>query len=316
MLILMLTVFSALLFGSSQMSPEEIMGGFLKRDGFNTQSIILYSVRLPRVIGGVLAGVGLSVSGCLLQAVTGNRLASPNIIGVNSGAGLAIIMLLQFLPSAVYLQSAAAFFGAFVTAVIIVMLSSKINQGASSVILSGIALTTLFNAGISFMSYFNNDLLSSYNYFSVGGLSGCSNKQLIVSFVIIGVGFILSLFLAVKTDILRLGDNAAQCLGVNVKALRYVCIIIASACAAAVVCFAGLLGFVGLVVPHIARKLAGEKMSSLLPVSALCGAILVVIADLVGRTLFAPSEIPVGIVMAFIGSPFLFLLLVRGKKYD
>ena len=314
MLILTAVIFLSLVFGSVSMTLDELVGGILNKDGFATQSVILYSVRLPRIIGGFIAGVGLSVSGCLLQCVTGNKLASPNIIGVNSGAGLALIMLMNFFPSAVKLQPVVAFVGATAAAAVIMLVSSRINSGSSSVILSGVAVTTLFNAGISFMSYFNNDLLSSYNYFSVGGLSGCEKNELAIPFIAVAVCFAAALLISDKADVLSLGDKAAYTMGVNAKAIRIICVVIACASAASVVCFAGLLGFVGLVVPHIARKLAGERMSTLLTVSALCGAVLVIVADLIGRVAFAPSEIPVGIVMAFIGSPFLFLLILRRKK--
>lgn len=316
MLILTAVIFLSLIFGSSSMTFAELTGGFMKKDGFETASVILYSVRLPRIIGGLIAGVGLSVSGCLLQCVTGNRLASPNIIGVNSGAGLFMILLLNFFPSMVYLQPFAAFFGALIAAFVIMLVASRVDSGASSVILSGIAVTTLFNAGISFTSYFNSDLLSTYNYFSVGGLSGCEKNELVIPFIIVGISFAVALLISDKADVLSLGDSAAYTLGVNVKLLRTVCVILACASAASVVCFAGLLGFVGLVVPHIARKLSGERMSTQLTVSSLCGAILVIVADLLGRVVFAPSEVPVGIVMAFIGSPFLFGLLIRRKRYD
>lgn len=119
--------------------------------------------------------------------------------------------------------------------------------------------------------------------------------------------------LSPRIDTLALGDGAAAALGINVNLLRIICVIIASACAASAVSFAGLLGFVGLIVPHISRRLAGASMRKLLPVAALMGAVLVVIADLIGRVLFAPTEIPVGIVMAMIGAPFFFWLLLRKK---
>ena len=314
MLILVFTVLISLRFGSAPMSTGEFVSALLRREGAEVLSTILYAVRLPRVFGAVLAGVGLSVSGVLLQAVTRNSLASPNIIGVNAGAGFAVILSMAFLPAAVYGRAFFAFFGAFATTLLIIAIASRVGTSKSTVVLAGIAVTTLLNAAISFMSYYDSDLLSGYNYFSVGGVSGVTAKALFVPSIIIAISLLTAIFVSSKADVLCLGDSIALSLGVNVKVIRTVCLIIASASAAAVVSFAGLLGFVGLVVPHIGRRLVGAALKDLLSVSAMLGGILVLIADLFGRVLFAPTEIPVGIVMAFVGAPFLFYLLVRRKS--
>lgn len=314
MLILAFTILISLRFGSAHMSWADFLWALMRREGSETLTTILYSVRLPRIIGAVLAGIGLSVSGVLLQAVTLNPLASPNIIGVNAGAGFAVILTMLFLPSGLYIRPFVAFLGAFITTAVIVAIASRVGTSKSVVILSGIAVTTLLNAGISFISYFDNDLLAGYNSFSVGGVSGVSIAELKLPCIIIALSLILALAASSKADVLCLGDSLALSLGVNVKVLRTLCLVIASASAAAVVSFAGLLGFVGLVVPHLSRKLTGSSLKDLLTVSSLLGGILVTTADLVGRVVFAPSEIPVGIVMAFVGAPFLFYLLLRRKS--
>ena len=314
MLILAFTILISLRFGSAHMSWADFLWALMRREGSETLTTILYSVRLPRIIGAVLAGIGLSVSGVLLQAVTLNPLASPNIIGVNAGAGFAVILTMLFLPSGLYIRPFVAFLGAFITTAVIVAIASRVGTSKSVVILSGIAVTTLLNAGISFISYFDNDLLAGYNSFSVGGVSGVSIAELKLPCIIIALSLILALAASFKADVLCLGDSLALSLGVNVKVLRTLCLVIASASAAAVVSFAGLLGFVGLVVPHLSRKLTGSSLKDLLTVSSLLGGILVTTADLLGRVVFAPSEIPVGIVMAFVGAPFLFYLLLRRKS--
>ena len=314
MLILVFTVLISLRFGSAQMSWADFLSAILRCEGSETLTTILYSVRLPRISGAVLSGVGLAVSGVLLQAVTLNSLASPNIIGVNAGAGFAVILTMLFFPSGLYIRPLIAFFGAFLTTALIVAVASRVGTSKSVVILAGIAVTTLLNAGISFISYFDNDLLSSYNSFSVGGVSGVNILELKIPFVIIALSFVAAVLISSEADVLCLGDSLALSLGVNVKVVRTLCLVIASASAAAVVSFAGLLGFVGLVVPHIGKKLVGSSLKDLLIVSALVGGTLVAVADLVGRVIFAPSEIPVGIVMAFVGAPFLFYLLLRRKN--
>ncbi len=314
MLILLLIAIISLYLGSAEMSVAEFIGGFLRKEGFETERIIIYSLRLPRVFGAIIAGGGLSLSGLLLQSVTDNDLASPNIIGVNSGAGIGVMLTLALFPSAVYAVPVVAFAGAFLTTLLIVGISAKTGMRKSSVVLVGVAVTAILNSVISFLSYRDTDLLTGYNYFSVGGLSGVKTEELAVPFIIVTVSIIISLFFSSETDTLMLGDSIALSLGVDVKKQRMLCLIISSACAGAAVSFAGLLGFIGLVVPHIARRLTGGKMKDLIPVSVLSGGIIMVLADLVGRTAVKPSEIPVGIVMSFIGAPFFFYLLIRREK--
>lgn len=301
-------------YGSAKMSFSDFFSALLGKDGFETQRVILYSVRLPRVLAGALAGVGLSVSGVLLQSVTDNGLAGPNIIGVNGGAGFSVILMLTLFPTAsVAWLPLAAFLGAFLATLVILVISGGMGTSKSSLILAGIALTALLNAGISFFTLINDDVLSSYNAFSVGGLAGVSVKKMAAPFVMIAVCLALALLFSREIGLLLLGDHGASSLGVNVKMLRILCMVLSSALAGAVVSFAGLLGFVGLVIPHIARRLVGYRVSSQIVSSALLGAILVILADLAGRLLAAPSEIPVGIMMAFIGAPFFLWLLLKRR---
>ncbi len=311
---LVLICIAALAFGSAQMDLQCLIGGILKRDGFETESTILYSLRFPRLLGAILAGVGLSCSGVLLQAVTGNSLASPNIIGVNAGAGFAVILLMSFFPAAVGALPFAAFIGAFCTTMLILFLCSKISFSKSTVILAGVAVTALLNAAISLISYSDTDLISLYRDFSVGGLSSLGTERLIVPSFLIFTGTVAALVAASRIDALCLGDSIALSLGIKVKPLRIFCLIIASLLAGSVVSFAGLLGFVGLVVPHIAKRLSGENSFRVLMNSSLIGACLVTLSDLFGRIILSPTEVPVGIIMSFIGAPFLFYLLLRRKR--
>lgn len=315
MLILIITVIFALFFGSAEIDPAGLIGGIMKKDGFETETAILYSLRLPRVMAGIIAGAALSCSGVLLQAVTGNDLASPNIIGVNSGAGFAVILVMAFFPAAVSALPLAAFIGAFSATAFIIFLSSKICFSKSAVILAGVAVTAVLNAGISFVSYFDADIPALYRHFSVGGLSGVSMEKLRLPFIITVLSIACCLILSSRIDTLCLGDSLAMSLGVNVRLLRIVCLVLASALAGSAVSFAGLLGFVGLVVPHIARRLTKGNSKSLFLFSILSGASLVIISDLFGRTVLSPTEIPVGIIMSFIGAPFLFYIITRRKKH-
>lgn len=304
----------SLRFGSTHLNTEQFFGGLLRREGLQTQSVIIYTVRLPRMLSGILAGVGLALSGTLLQSVTGNALASPNVLGVNSGAGFFVILSLTFFPTLFVLLPVFAFFGAIVAAFSVVGIAGKNGADKSTVVLSGVALSALFSAGISFLSVLDSDVLSSYNDFSVGGLSGVMPKDLYAPAVIIAVCFCAALFLSRDIKLFCLGDSLAASLGVNVKRVRTLAVFIAAALAASVVSFAGLIGFVGLIVPHVARRLCKNDLLCEMWLSPMLGASLVLLADLLGRTLFAPSEVSVGIFTAILGVPFFLYLVIRRKK--
>lgn len=300
----------SLLLGGAALSPAEVIEGLFS-DENRALSAIVRGVRLPRVLAGILAGVGLSVSGLLLQGVTDNALASPNVIGVNSGAGLSVILLLAFFPALLPLLPIAAFLGAFLATLLILLVARRLGGASVTVILSGVALTAILNAAISLVTLLDSDVVSAYNYFSIGGLSGVYLDELPLPAVLILFSFAGALLLSRALEVLRLGDEAAHALGVRVRTVRMLSLVCASASAAAAVSFAGLLGFVGLIVPHAARAVVGTNVGRALPATALLGGTLVLLSDLAGRTLLSPTEIPVGILMALIGAPFFLFLLIR-----
>jgi len=304
----------SLLFGGAYLSPADALGGLFGM-GTDTSMVIMQGIRLPRMLGAVLAGIGLSISGALLQSVTDNALASPNVIGVNSGAGVCVILLLAFLPTAAPLLPLAAFAGAFLTTLIIIATAGRFGTSKATVILAGIALTSILNAAISLISLIDTDVLSAYSYFSVGGLSGLTTDRLLLPAILITASLLGALLLSRQLEVLKLGDTVATSLGIRVRHLRTVALLCASASAAAAVSFAGLLGFVGLIVPHVARKLVGCYTRHVLIAASLLGGTLVLLADLLGRTLLAPTEIPVGIIMALVGAPFFLFLLLRRRRY-
>lgn len=305
----------SLRYGSAKLSLKEFFAALGDIKGETPFGVIIYSARLPRLLSGLLAGAGLAVSGTLLQGITDNKMASPNLIGVSSGAGFAVILSLTAFPYLYYFVPLFAFAGAFLATLFIITLSGKIGMTKGTVVLVGLAFSSILSAGISFISLVDSDVLVSYNAFSIGSLSGVSADELVLPFVMILTVFIVSLAISERIDLLSLGDLSAASLGVNVRRTRMFGMLLASASASSAVSFAGLLGFVGLMAPHIARRLVKENMRTLLPASALVGAILVVGADFFGRVAFAPGEMPVGIFMALIGAPFfLCLLLFKGGK--
>ncbi len=310
--LLLMVMVAGLCFGSAPLSLSQLAAA-LTGTGEESISIILWQIRLPRVMAGVLAGVGLSTAGVLLQSVTANELASPNIIGINSGAGLAVILMLTAFPRAGNWLPIGAFLGAFGAAMVILLAADRLGGSRTGILLIGIAITTILNAAISFLSLLDEGILAQYNHFTVGSLKAIRMDDLPVPAIIIFAAFAAAMVMSNRLAVLCMGDAAAAALGIRVKRLRIFALACAAACAAAVVSFAGLLGFVGLVVPHIAKRLVGQQPGKLLPTSALIGGILLVLADLLGRTLFAPSELPVGILMSLIGGPYFLILLCRRK---
>ncbi|MBQ9985893.1 MAG: iron ABC transporter permease [Oscillospiraceae bacterium] len=312
--VLFVSAAAALFLGSAELDVKTVFSGlFFGSD--DAAAVIMRAIRLPRLLAAFLAGWGLSVSGTLLQSVTGNALASPNIVGVNSGAGFAAILVLCFFPQAFGLLPFVAFIGALAATVITLAIAKRIDGTATTLLLSGVAITALLNAGISFISLVDTDVVATYNYFSIGGVSGVPMARLAVPAVFIAVSYSVALFLSPKIQTLVLGDSLAASLGVRVKALRSICIVCAAASAAAAVSFAGLLGFVGLIAPHMARVVVGENVTRRLISAPFIGGALVVLADMLGRILLSPTEIPVGVVMAALGAPF-FIILLLGRKGD
>ena len=300
---------AGLMLGASSVSLPELAAWAAGVDVPDTARSILENVRVPRVLAALLAGAALATSGALIQASLDNPLASPNVIGVNSGAGLFVLLAASLAPGALWLTPLAAFAGALATALIIFALSLGAGVSRLTVVLAGIAITTVFGAGMNTILIVDPDAYVGSSTFLVGGLSGVLMRDLGWPAVYIAVGLAAALAGASKLNILALGDEAAHGLGLNVSRLRLSMLAVAAVLAGA----AGLLGFVGLVVPHLVRFFVGCDNRWVVPVSALAGAAFVVGCDLLARVLFAPYELPVGILMAFIGGPFFIYLILKNK---
>ena len=315
--LLMLTLLTAVLglaFGSTRLTFAQVLSGLFSRDITAVEVQILWVVRLPHVAACLVAGAGLALSGLLLQTAANNPLAGPNIIGVNAGAGLAMALTMCLAPMAYRLVPLAAFGGALLCTALILLVADRAGGSRVTIVLAGVAVSTLLSAGISLLKLVFPDLALSYHYFSVGGVSGVTLAQLALPAAMILLCLLAAMALSPRLNLLYLGDPLAQSLGVRVKVLRFLTLLLASASAGAAVSFAGLLGFVGLMVPHMARRIIRSgDLRKLIPTSAMLGGSLVVLADLLGRVLFAPSEVPAGIITAFIGAPFFFVLLLQRR---
>ncbi len=311
--ILVVATAAGFMLGASSVSLPELAAWATGGEVTDMARNILENVRTPRVLAALMAGAALATSGALIQAALDNPLASPNVIGVNSGAGLFVLLAASLAPGALWLTPLAAFAGALTTALIIFALSLGTGISRLTVVLAGIAITTVFGAGMNTILIVDPDAYIGSSTFLVGGLSGVLMRDLGWPAVYIAAGLVAAILGASKLNILALGDEAAHSLGLNVRALRLGMLAVAAVLAGAAVSFAGLLGFVGLVVPHLVRFFVGHDNRWVVPVSALAGAAFVVGCDLLARVMFAPYELPVGILMAFIGGPFFIYLILKNR---
>ena len=302
--------FLSIALGAADMSLSQVVEILLHPQAA-PQDQIIWNIRLPRTIVGALVGLNLALSGAILQAVMRNPLADPHIIGISSGAGIAGITVMILFPALEYLITPVAFVGAMLAAVAIYMLAWKNGIKPVRIILAGVAVSAFLSAGISGLLVFYSDRVNGALMWMVGGLAARSwpHVSIIVPYAMIGL--VLAIASSHYLNILQLGDDMAKGLGVNVEVTRIVLTAIAALLAASAVSVVGLLGFVGLVIPHVSRLILGSDYRFLIPGAALLGIAIVTLSDTFARVAFAPVELPVGIIMAFIGAPFFLFLLRR-----
>lgn len=306
----LLAFFISVSIGALKISLGDVVRAiFIEKEGLNRN--IIWKIRVPRTLVAGAVGICLSLSGGILQGVMRNPLASPNIIGVSSGAGLAATITLVLLPSYEYLLTPAAFIGAFSTTLIIYFLSWKEGIKPLRMVLSGIAISSFIGAIINTILIFFPDRVQNTLGFTVGSLAARTWSHFNLLWPYALIGFVFTMIMSRKLNILMLGDEIARSLGLKIERTRMILIICASLLAASAVSIVGMLGFVGLIVPHIARIIIGSDYRYLFPASALLGASIIMICDTIARTIVEPIELPVGIIMAGIGAPF-FLYLLRG----
>lgn len=299
--------------GAVKLGPREVIRALLSGDTASTAGRIVCFVRLPRLCAALLCGAALAVSGMVIQTVLHNPLASPGVIGVNSSAGLAVSLLCAIAPSAQAFSPLAAFLGALAGVGLVVGIAQSTGASRMTLVLAGVAVSNLLSAGIDAVVTLVPEALTGVTDFRIGGFSGVTMEALALpaGMILPGIGAVL--LLSREMDVLSLGEELARSLGLRVRLVRFVLLMLAALLAGAAVSFGGLLGFVGLIVPHAMRRLAGEESLPLAAGSALGGAFFVTVCDLLARTVFSPYELPVGIVLSFTGAPFFLWLLLRHR---
>ncbi len=299
--------------GAVSISPWSVLRALVDRNTDTVETrIILYS-RLPRTLGCLLVGMSLALSGAVIQSVMNNPLAAPNIIGVNSGAGLAVVLWSTLAPHLTAMIPFAAFLGALAGTLLVLLIAQRTGASRITLILAGVAVSNIFSAGIDGVVTLVPDALIGYSDFKIGGLANLSMAKIQPALCVVLIAAILLLALRTELDVLALGTETAQSLGLPVQSLRLLLLSLAAALAGAAVSISGLLGFVGLIIPNMMRQLVGEESSVLLPACALGGAAFLTGCDLLARLLFSPYELPVGVVLSLFGGPFFIWLLLRQR---
>lgn len=294
--------------GVASLSWGEVLSG-----SETVSSRIFFFVRLPRTAACLLSGAGLAVSGALIQGVLANSLASPGIIGVNAGAGLGVTLCCALGAMSGWAVAGSAFIGALTAVLTVAIAARRTAASRSAVILGGVAVNSFLTAISEAITNLFPEVAALSADFRAGGFSGVSATRLVPAGIMIIAALAVSLSLSNELDLLSMGEDTAQGLGLPVKKVRTAFLVLAALLAGASVSFAGLLGFVGLIIPNMARRIVGSESKRLLPLCAVGGAAFVTVCDCAARVMFAPFEIPAGIVMSVVGAPFFIFLLFRRK---
>ncbi|GIM30868.1 FecCD family ABC transporter permease [Paraclostridium bifermentans] len=299
--------------GSVNLSFTEIINALINNDNKMVTTIV-YKMRLPRNILAALVGANLAVSGVLLQSVMKNPLADPGITGVSSGASVAAIFILLLLPQYTGMLPIAAFIGGAIACILVFLMAYKNGLKPGRIVLAGVAINTILGGVISYLSTMYSDRIQSAMLWLNGSLATKTWADVEMLFIYSIAGLVISLFLIRSANVLQLGDDAATNLGFNVNLTRLLISGVAVFLAATSTAVVGIISFVGLIVPHIARMIMGSDHKFTIPFSMILGSIVLLVADTLGRTIGGAVEIPVGVIMSIVGGPFfLYLLRKRGN---
>lgn len=314
--------------GAMDLNLKQVIGAIAGRGG-DVAEMVVWRIRLPRIAAAIMAGAGLSVAGCVMQNNLRNPLAAPSTLGISSaaafGANLAIIVfgagsmqsasIDAVIISNPYLVTVVAFLCAMLAAVVILMLAGIRGFSPEALILSGVALSSLFSAGTILIQYFAQDFqIAAVVFWSFGDLGRIAWPEMVILSAVVILSFIYFMLRRWDYNALGSGEETAISLGVNVKGIRQAGVLISSLIAAVAVSFLGIIGFIGLVGPQMVRRIIGGDHRFLIPASALMGSLLLLFADTLARTMVAPVVLPVGAITSFFGAPLFLYLLVRGYQ--
>lgn len=323
---LLLAVILSAAIGQYRVSVPDVFRGFLYHFGLGsapsdtTVEAVLWQIRFPRLVLGLLVGAALAVAGAVMQAVFSNPLAEPGIIGVSSGCAVGASVAIVAFPSALggFAVTGSAFLSGVLAASAVYLLSRSRGKAAViTLVLTGIAVTAICSALTSIATYVApTTARDQIVFWQMGSLNGASWQHVGIVGSIVVIGLVWAFCIARKLDTLALGERAAGHLGINVQGLRVSAIALTTLLSAAAVSYAGVIAFVGLIVPHVLRLTIGPMNRYLLPAALLGGALLVTLSDLVARNLIPFADLPIGIFTALVGGPTFFILLRRGLRFS
>jgi iron complex transport system permease protein len=312
--------------GAASLDPGAVFDAMLRR-GDSTAEVVIWNIRLPRIVAGIVAGTGLAIAGCVMQNTLRNPLASPITLGTANaaafGANVAIILLgagsIQSTASDAviinnpYMVTISAFLGSMTAAMLIIMLARFRNFTPEAMVLAGVALGSLFSAGTILIQYFAQDVqVAAVIFWTFGDLGRASWKEVAIMFILTALAMIYFMYRRWDYNALDSGEETARGLGVNVERVRLEGMFISSLITAAAVSFLGIIGFVGLVAPQMMRRVIGSDHRFLIPAAALAGSVLLLFSDTLARTVISPIVLPVGAITSFMGAPLFIYLLARG----
>jgi iron complex transport system permease protein len=314
----------AISIGASSLGMSEsiraIMAVFLPMDDVSHfAEVVVFQLRLPRILLAIITGVSLGVAGAVMQGVLRNPLVSPFTLGLSSGAAcgaaLAIVLGVGILGTGQYIIMINAFFFSLLTMVVVYAISRIRGASIETLILAGVAMGYLFSAVISLLQYASgNEKLREIVFWLMGGLYAAKIENVMILIPIVVILTMILMRYSWDLNAMGAGEEVASSLGINVKQVRMACLFLSTVLTASVIAFTGVIGFIGLVSPHICRLLIGSDHRYLIPWSGLTGALLLLASDTISRTMISPTEIPVGVVTSFLGVPFFLYLLVRRKR--
>ena len=312
-LLLILLALGSLYTGAQEIRPVTIFQSLVNFDSGSSEEIVIRTLRYPRLLAAIICGVSFAVAGALMQGVTNNPMASPSVLGINAGAsfGLAIAMIL-FPFATLNTTILFSFVGAAVATAAILLLSTHVKRQATPVYLAigGVAISAVFTA-VTQLLVVLFDVAQDLSYWTAGGISGIRMEQICLCVPWTITGFLLAIYLSKSITLLNFGDDVAVGLGIRLRMVRVIAGITVLILSGSAVSLAGPIGFVGLIAPHIARSLVGIDYRKVIPLTAILGAVMVVLADIITRVVNPPYEIPLGAVTALVGVPFFIYLANR-----
>ena len=308
-------VIISLAFGSKNIGISQAINALLNSDDTSFAALVVRE-RIPRTIFSIMAGASLGISGALMQSITRNPIADPSILGVNTGASLFVVIGIAFFN----INSAneyiwIALVGAGITSIFVYTIASIGSGGMTPIklALAGSATSAVLTSLVSVIILPRSEVIDAYRFWQVGSVSGATWESIDLMLPFLIIGLIISIISAPALDILALGDEVATGLGVNIGIIRIICAIAGVILCGATTAIAGPIGFVGLMVPHSIRLIFGSNLRGLVPMSAIGGAVLLTISDVLGRVIGSPGELQVGIITAFLGAPILIIIARKAK---